>query len=155
MHPNLKGLPVRIVVIGEISSYPARNKNDKFIVHGPYLHEELAEIAEKYDVSTILIPSICPETFSFTTSEALLLGYPVICFDIGAPAERIKKYNSGIVIDNISTEGLISVFRKILDNPQLIKELSANTINYIPPSLHDHLEKVFSTFNSSLSASRC
>ena len=63
----------------------------KLFVHGKYSRPQLPGLLEKYGVSVILIPSVWPETFSFTTSEALLLGYPVICFDIGAQAERVKQ----------------------------------------------------------------
>ena len=37
---------------------------------------------EKYEVDMIIIPSVWPETFCFTASEAECLNIPVACFDI-------------------------------------------------------------------------
>ena len=56
---------------------------------------------EKNNVDIVFIPSIWPETFSYTTSEAMMMGLPVACFDMGAPAERVKKYEKGLIIEKI------------------------------------------------------
>ena len=42
--------------------------------------------------------SICPETYCYTASEAILLGYPVLAFSIGAHSERVEKYDCGWVL---------------------------------------------------------
>lgn len=68
----------------------------------------------------VLIPSICPETYSYTTSEAIYSGYPCISFDIGAPAERIKKHNAGFVIKEISAKSLMKMIKKIVDDRSLL-----------------------------------
>ncbi|HNW25912.1 MAG TPA: glycosyltransferase [Candidatus Gastranaerophilaceae bacterium] len=54
--------------------------------------------------SKTCIPSIWPETFSYTTAEAMMLKYPVACFDIGAPAQRVKNYDKGVVISKIDAQ---------------------------------------------------
>ena len=51
-----------------------------------------------------LIPSVCPETFSYTTEEAMTMGLPVACYDLGAPAERVKKYKKGLIISKIDAQ---------------------------------------------------
>jgi glycosyltransferase involved in cell wall biosynthesis len=143
-HPEYKKLPINTIVIGTAKDFPASYKSDKdkLIITGRYERNKLPHLLEKYEVSVVLIPSICPETFSFTTSEALLLGYPVICFNIGAHAERVKKYNAGIVIEEISADGLLQAFKDILDRPFLIKELSTNARRYVPPTAGEHFEKI-------------
>lgn len=145
-HPEFKELPVNIVVIGTIRDFPAPYKSDenKITITGRYERNNLFDLLRKYEISTVLIPSICPETFSFTTSEALLLGYPVICFNIGAHAERVKRHNAGIVVKEISANGLLCAFKEILAKPPLVKELSANTRRYVPPSFGEHFEKILS-----------
>ena len=144
-HPDFHKMPVNILIFGSSRSFHSgyKSENNKISVAGEYKRENLALMIEEFDISAILIPSIWPETFSFTTSEALLLGYPVICFNIGASAERIKKYNSGIILESISTSALLNAFRKILDKPELIDELSHNTHSYVPPTTKEHLEILF------------
>ena len=58
-------------------------------------------------IDIILIPSICPETFSYTISEAMEMGLPVACFNIGAQAERVSKYSKGLVLNKIDARKTI------------------------------------------------
>lgn len=60
-------------------------------VHGPYEVQDIPDLVARYGITCWLIPSICPETFSFTTHEALATGLPVICFDLGAQAEAVRR----------------------------------------------------------------
>ncbi|MBK5932938.1 GT2 family glycosyltransferase [Rhodovulum imhoffii] len=78
----------RLVVIGEIDphwhlAWPSR-------VHGPYTHAQIGPLTRRYGIARWLIPSIWPETFSYTTQEALATGLPVYCFDLGAQAEAVS-----------------------------------------------------------------
>lgn len=50
------------------------------------------------DADVIFISSICPETFSFTTVEAIAMNIPVACFDLGGRADHVRKYKRGLVI---------------------------------------------------------
>ncbi|WP_330582768.1 glycosyltransferase [Suipraeoptans intestinalis] len=71
------------------------------------------------DIDIFLIPSIWPETFSYTTEEIMQMGMPVMSFDIGAPAERIKKYEKGLIIPEISPQ---AVLKSVKEEP-LIREV--------------------------------
>jgi GT2 family glycosyltransferase/glycosyltransferase involved in cell wall biosynthesis len=143
-HPDYKKLSVNIVVIGNTLLWPDGyvSTRKKFRVHGRYNRKYLSSLLEQYHVSAVLIPSICPETFSFTTSEALLLGYPVICFNLGASADRIRKHQCGIVVDDNSVEALLEAVSKLINQPQLIEELSANTARYAPISEQKHSAEI-------------
>ena len=44
-------------------------------------------------------PSIWPETYCYTLSLAITAGVPPIVFDIGAPAERLRKSKIGHILD--------------------------------------------------------
>ena len=146
-HPEYRDLPVNIVIAGNARSFPVASESEdkKVIVTGAYDRKDLPELLDNYHVSAVLIPSICPETFSYTTSEALLLGYPVICIDIGASAERVRTYNAGIIVKDASAEGILTAFREILEQPDLIKEYSVNSRKYVSPSPEEHLRTVLST----------
>lgn len=64
-------------------------------VHGPYLQQDLGARIAAVDPHVIFIPAIWPETWSFTLTHALATGRDVVCFDIGAPAERLRRLGRG------------------------------------------------------------
>jgi glycosyltransferase involved in cell wall biosynthesis len=53
------------------------------------------------------MPSIVPETFSYTLTEAMKLGLPIVAFDIGAQASRLARYDRGATVSlDASSEGI-------------------------------------------------
>jgi len=64
-------------------------------LHGGYDRAEISTLAPRYGLSAWLIPSIWPETFSFTTHEALATGLPVYGFDLGAQGEALTVAPNG------------------------------------------------------------
>ncbi len=85
----------KLIVFGNLDQ---KFSHKNLQVNGPYLLKDLARLARSNKVNCWLIPSIWPETFSFTTHEALATGLPVFSFDLGAQAETLKKANNGFVI---------------------------------------------------------
>ena len=92
---------------------------------GAYTRGAIPRLTLQNDIDVFLIPSIWPETFSYTTEEIMKMGMPVMCFDIGAPAERVKKYEKGIIIPEISAELVYDTIR----NNKLIKEIANKKVN--------------------------
>lgn len=78
----------RLVVIGHID--PAWPLAPSAQVHGSYEIRDLAGLVARYGISGWLIPSIWPETFSFTTHEALATGMPVVSLDLGAQGAAVR-----------------------------------------------------------------
>jgi GT2 family glycosyltransferase/glycosyltransferase involved in cell wall biosynthesis len=98
-----------IHLFGElILDYKEDLSNRHLIQHGKYDKQELPRLFEENGIDIVLIPSICPETFSFVTEEAIQMGLPVMVFDLGAPAERVRCYSKGIVIDRIDCRQVIA-----------------------------------------------
>ncbi|WP_341485894.1 glycosyltransferase [Thioclava sp. GXIMD4215] len=78
----------RLVLLGNIDpNYPLGRA---CTIHGSYARQDIALLAERYKIDCWLIPSIWPETFSFTTRETLATGLPVWCFDLGAQADALR-----------------------------------------------------------------
>jgi GT2 family glycosyltransferase len=86
----------KIAIIGELDG--VFRLQPPHIVHGKYTHDQIAKLARYYDVGFWLIPSICPETFSFATHEALATGLPVIGFDLGAQGDALRSAPNGFVL---------------------------------------------------------
>ena len=102
-------LNAKIISIGELSI--SIEESEVFHCTGRYKIEKLPDIINENKITEFLIPSICPETFSYTTDEIMQLGYPLTVFDLGAPAERVCDYPLGKVI---SMDKLyVTLFEKI------------------------------------------
>jgi hypothetical protein len=95
------------------------NLNPIIIKHGKYNKVDLPELMEKNEIDCVLIPSISPETFSYTTEEAIKMNLPVAVFDLGAPAERVKNYSKGIILENKDPEYIINKLLSFLGHNDL------------------------------------
>jgi len=67
---------------------------------GRYSHNQLIDIINTNNISLAVFPSVVPETFSFLVSELIMIGIPILGFDIGAQGEKIKEYSKGTVFDS-------------------------------------------------------
>lgn len=77
-------------------------ENENTIITGKYERKELPELMKKYEIDIVLIPSVWPETFSYTTQEAIMMELPLAVFNIGAPVERVEKYEKGLIIPEMN-----------------------------------------------------
>jgi O-antigen biosynthesis protein len=78
----------KLVVLGQID--PAFPLAASAQVHGGYARPDIPALVARYGITDWLIPSIWPETFSYTTHEAIATGLPVWCFDLGAQASAVR-----------------------------------------------------------------
>ena len=74
---------------------------------GRYTREEIPRLTLEQDIDMFLIPSVWPETFSYTTSEIISMGFPVAVLPVGAPVERVKRYEKGLVLKNEQPENIV------------------------------------------------
>lgn len=77
-----------LVVIGQLD--PSFRLSAPAIIHGSYERRDLPALVARYGISAWLIPSVWPETFSFTTHEAIATGLPVVCFDLGGQGDALR-----------------------------------------------------------------
>ncbi len=98
-------LNINVVLIGEISK---NISSDTFKVTGRYDRDALPSLVQKEAIDIFLIPSVCPETFSYTTGEIMMMDMPLMVFDVGAPALRVKEYNKGVVLSKDYLQNLIA-----------------------------------------------
>lgn len=80
--------------------------SSRITVRGAYERDKLPFLLKEDNIDMIFIPSIWPETFSYTTQEAIALGYPVICFNLGGQADQVKNYSKGLIIDSFEPEDI-------------------------------------------------
>jgi GT2 family glycosyltransferase/glycosyltransferase involved in cell wall biosynthesis len=88
--------PMGLVIVGDVD--PAYMPPAHVPVHGAYKIAELPRLVAQYGITDWLIPSIWPETFSYTTHECLATGMPVYAFGIGAQGDAVAAAPNGHVI---------------------------------------------------------
>lgn len=104
-----RNLPLRFTIIGD-SSYARKLRSAGVTITGIFKEHELPGLLEASKASLVFLPSVWPETYSYVLSQAWQNSYFPVAFDLGAPAERIKSSNNGIVLpfDMINYPGLIN-----------------------------------------------
>ena len=98
-------LAVRVVVLGTLN---VAQKSDRLKVTGAYRREDLVALVEENGVNMFFFPSIWPETFSYVVAEMIALGLPIVAFDLGAPAERLRHYRSARLAPEVSAEAALA-----------------------------------------------
>lgn len=105
-----------ICIIGEVGH---NINSDLCFYTGKYSRNNLSVILNNNKIDMILIPSIWHETFSYTTAEAIALGYPVACFDMGGQADQVKQYDKGLILSSFEPEIIEKEMREFLENKEV------------------------------------
>ena len=114
-----KGQKIPITVVGA-SMLPT---DPRIKVLGSYNVNALPEIVRGNRINVIFMSSIVPETFSYTISEAIKMGLPIVAFDIGAQGARVGKYELGKVIPlGSSPDVILAAIQSALTNAQKIRK---------------------------------
>lgn len=97
--------PVRIVVIGQVDAVCPAEIVDQT---GGYAREDLPRLVMRHEIDLVLLPSICPETFSFVAHETVAMGLPLVTLDLGAPADLARVQPLGHVAGDASGPALLA-----------------------------------------------
>jgi glycosyltransferase involved in cell wall biosynthesis len=94
-----RALPLRIVVVGFTDRARRWQSGDRTLtIHGSYGEDELPQLFERYRIDLVVFPTIWPETFSYTLSEAWRAGRPALVPPRGALAERVEATGAGWIM---------------------------------------------------------
>ncbi len=91
---------IKIILIGCLIEEKTIPVDEHFEITGRYRVDDLPQLVLKKDIDLFLMPSIWPETFSYTTEEVIKMGLPIACLDLGAPAERVRSYEKGLILSS-------------------------------------------------------
>lgn len=87
-------LPLQFVVVGFTDRDEALQAAGVEIT-GPYLAVEAGIVLARAEPDLVWMPSVWPETFSYTLTTVLRQRYFPVVFDFGAPAERLRRIGWG------------------------------------------------------------
>ncbi len=88
----------------EMREHPGRVRTidgSTFVYHGPYDAAAIVPRLRADGIHVGLQLAIWPETFSYTLSELVDAGIPVIAGDLGAQGERVQRFNLGWIVRDI------------------------------------------------------
>ncbi len=88
-------LALRFVLVGHTPDDGRLSDTGRVFVTGPYADDQAVALIAAQQADLGWLPSICPETWSFTLGHAWAAGLDVAAFDLGAPAERIRASGRG------------------------------------------------------------
>lgn len=93
-----KGLPLEFIVFGYTVDDQRLASLSNVHLAGSYTQDELPQQLATWRCQVAAFLSVWPETFSYTLSEACRAGLYPVAFDLGAPAERIRRSGFGRVL---------------------------------------------------------
>ena len=100
-HAKQHDLPLEFIVMGYTMNDKQMEEAGVFVT-GKYQEHEALEKLKSLNPHVVWLPSIWPETYSYTLSMALKAQFPVFAFDIGAIAKRIKELGSSTTLMPLS-----------------------------------------------------
>ena len=109
---------------------------------GTYAPEQLSTILAQHDV--LVVPSICEETFSLVTREALQAGLPVIAARRGALLEVIQDGVNGLLFEPENADDLRRCLERLRTDTRLREQLTpASTPIRDPQAYAQDMEAVY------------
>lgn len=126
---------IKIHLFGIVDS-PNQRNTKYFQNHGKYKREDLPKLLKENNIDLICLFSTWPETYSYTLTEAVACGIPVLSYNFGAIAERIEKHNLGWTIDSKNTykeicEKMHSIFANQTKYNQIVKSINKYKIKTV------------------------
>jgi GT2 family glycosyltransferase/glycosyltransferase involved in cell wall biosynthesis len=90
-----RDLCLEFVVIGHTHADDALLDTGRVFITGPYADDEVAALLGREACDLAWFPSVTPETWCYALTHALAAGLPVLAFDLGAIAERLRAAGLG------------------------------------------------------------
>ncbi|MBP2294401.1 glycosyltransferase [Azospirillum rugosum] len=103
-------LPVQFELFGNIDRLL---DSAHFHDNGSYEPERLPRLLAERGCHAVFLPSIWPETYCYVLDEVVGLGLPVVAFDIGAPAERLRCWSNGVLVAPTTPEAALSALLRV------------------------------------------
>ncbi|MBN8890532.1 MAG: hypothetical protein BGP12_06280 [Rhodospirillales bacterium 70-18] len=93
-----RDLPLEFVLAGHSTDDARLMLTGRIAITGPYREADAEAMVRRLGADLAWLPSIWPETWCYTLGTAWRAGLRVAAFDIGAPAERIRRAGRGWVL---------------------------------------------------------
>ena len=131
------------------------SKNN-YIYHGKYNRSDIVDLLHDNKIDLVCSFSIWPETYSYTLTECVAAGIPVLTFDIGAGKDRILENDMGYVIPYTKDVSVIqnkieSIIKDEKEYNKIIENISNYKIKTIDQMIKEYIKIYNNTKEKSLS----
>jgi hypothetical protein len=93
-----RNLPLRFVVVGFTTDDTPLLRTGRVFITGPYKAPDAAALVASVGADIAFLPSVWPETWCFALTDAWDGGLDAVVFDLGTPAERVRRTGRGAVL---------------------------------------------------------
>ena len=93
-----RALPLHFTVAGFTADDERMLAAGPVFITGQYAEAEAVALIQAQAADIALLPSVWPETWCFTLGQAWRAGLRAAVFDLGAPAERVRRTGWGDVL---------------------------------------------------------
>ena len=133
----LRDLPVEFIVFGFTQDDQRLMQTGKVFITGRYEEDEIGHLLQREAPAAAVFLSVTPETWCFSLSHAMRAGLPILAFDHGAVAERLKasKVEYELVDLGVTAQKL---YRALVD---LVGRHRDNLASGRTPNLHSELAR--------------
>lgn len=97
---HCKNINIKFHLFGIAHSDLLKKNHSNYEYHGAYKRNELPRLLKENKIHLVCNLSIWPETYSYTLTETIACGVPVLSYNIGAVGERILKNGFGWILEN-------------------------------------------------------
>jgi hypothetical protein len=108
---------------------------ERLVLHGAYHRSRVLDLLAEARVSLAVVAPAAPETHSFTLSEALLAGLPVVALDRGAVADRVRDSGAGVVVQSV--EDAVATLERLVRDRAALAALQAAARRHHSATLDD------------------
>ena len=125
------------------------NRRNIYFSPRGFARNEIRDIYSSFDI--LVMPTVGYEPFGRTVIEAFASGIPVICSDIGGPAELVADGVNGYHFRVGDSSSLLEILTDVIAHPEKVEQLSNNIV---PPKkmcdyAKEHEELYFKLVNQS------
>jgi GT2 family glycosyltransferase/glycosyltransferase involved in cell wall biosynthesis len=103
-----RNLNLEFIVIGYSLDDELLMATGRVFITGPYDEEEIGDLLERERCDIAFFPSIFPETWCYALTYALARNMPVVAFDRGALAERLRSNSKAHLVRPMAGGGQIN-----------------------------------------------
>ncbi|MHB8442992.1 MAG: glycosyltransferase [Patescibacteria group bacterium] len=90
--------------------------NERVHIKGKFNKSEIVNMLFEDHIDIVCLLSTWPETYSYTLTESLLAGIPVIVSNFGALKERVEKLKVGYVLKQYDSKSLVNLVDRVSDD---------------------------------------
>jgi GT2 family glycosyltransferase/glycosyltransferase involved in cell wall biosynthesis len=141
-----RGLDLEFIVIGYTVDDEPLLATGRVFITGAYHEEEIGDLLDREKCDVAFFPSIAPETWCYSLTYALAWNLPVLAFDHGALAERLRSYRAAQLVPLSASreqinDSLHEFTRRTLSNSQEETPMEQTPTTTDQPESHEPVDR--------------